>query len=308
MRNLRDLQGLAYLIALPVLVIWQWRFGFSWWLFALELFLTLGVGVIHHNHAHVRIWTSKRLNRATDLFITLLQGHPTFVFHAAHVANHHRYRHGDKDIARTYRFNVLGRFNTFGRFHSFGANGDSNHLLGYLLHPIQAACVLYPLFVKTLRRYFYRHRAYFYYCVLQYAIVLGAWLTLAFIDWKKWLVLVLLPQLHGLHWLLATNYLQHAHADGNADNGSIKNYNYARNFYGLLNPLLFNIGLHTAHHEHARAHWSQLPLLNKAYTAKVAPQLQEPSLLGYMLRVYVLGIFSARMRTQTLHKRSPKGF
>ncbi len=292
MRNWRDIQSLVYLIALPLLVIWHWRFGFAWWLFALELFLTLGVGVIHHNHAHVRIWTSKKLNRLTDLFITLLQGHPTFVFHTAHVANHHRYRHGEKDIARTYRFST------------HGANGDSNHLLGYLLHPIQAAWVLYPLFIKTLHRYFNQRRAYFNYCVLQYAIVLSAWLTLALIDWKKWLVLVLLPQVHGLHWLLATNYLQHAHADGCADNKSIKNYNYARNFYGLLNPLLMNIGYHTAHHEHARAHWSQLPLLNKAYRDKVAPQLQEPSLLGYMLRVYVLGIFSARLRTQTLHKRN----
>ena len=292
MRSWRDIQSLVYLIALPLLVIWQWHFGFSWWLSALELFLTLGVGVIHHNHAHVRIWTSKKLNRYTDLFITLLQGHPTFVFHAAHVANHHRYRHGKKDIARTYRF------------HNFLAHGDSNHLLGYVLHPIQAACVLYPLFITTLHRYFYRHRAYFYYCALQYAIVLSAWLTLAFIDWKKWLVLVLLPQLHGLHWLLATNYLQHAHADGSADTTSNKNYNYARNFYGLLNPLLFNIGLHTAHHEHACTHWSHLPLLNTHYKDKVAPQLQEPSLLGYMLLVYVLGIFSASLRTQTLHKRN----
>ena len=292
MRNWRDWQSVVYLLALPLLVLWQWQQGFSWPLYLLELFLTLGVGVIHHNHAHLRIWNHKKLNRLTDLWITLLQGHPTFVFHVAHVANHHRYRHGENDIARTYRFN------------NFGAHGDSNHLLGYLLHPIQAASVLYPLFISTLRRYFCRHSAYFYYCVLQYGIVIAAWLTLALIDWKKWLVLVVLPQLHGLHWLLATNYLQHAHADGSADNISIKNYNYARNFYGLLNPLLFNIGYHTAHHEHARAHWSQLPLLNINYKDKVAPQLQEPSLLGYMLRVYVLGIFNARLRTQTLHNRN----
>lgn len=296
MRNWRDIQSLAYLIALPLLVIWQWHLGFSWWLFSLELFLTLGVGVIHHNHAHLRMWHSKKINRCTDVFITLLQGHPTFVFHAAHVANHHRHRHGEKDITRTYRFHTVGRFKGW-------LFGDSNHLLGYLLHPVQATWVLYPVFIKTLQRYFYHRRAYFYYCVLQYAIVLGAWLSLALIDWKKWLVLVLLPQLHGLHWLLATNYLQHAHADGSANTSEQKNYHYARNFYGLLNPLLFNIGLHTAHHEHGRAHWSQLPLLNCTYKDKVAPQLQEPSLLGYMLRVYVLGIFSARLRTQTLRKK-----
>ena len=290
MRNWRDLQSIAYLIALPVLVCWQWRFGFSWWLFSAELFLTLGVGVIHHNHAHLRIWRSRILNRLTDLWVSLLQGHPTFVFHAAHVGNHHRHRHGEHDIARTYRF------------HTFGAHGDSNHLSGYLLHPIQAACVLYPLFIKTLCRYYCQHKTYFYYCVLQYVIVLGFWSVLALIDWRKWLVLVLIPQLHGLHWLLATNYLQHAHADGSGSSMPIKNYNYARNFYGLVNPLLFNIGLHTVHHEQSRAHWSQLSVLNDRYKNLVASQLQERSLLGYMLRVYIMGIFSARFRTQTLHK------
>lgn len=287
MSNWRDLQSLGYLIALPLLVLWQWHFGISWPLYLCELFLTLGVGVIHHNHAHLRIWRNKLLNRFTDLWISMLQGHPTFVFHIAHVANHHRYRHGEKDIARTYRFNT------------WCARGDTNHLLGYMLHPLQAISVLYPQFVQALQKYFHIHRQYFYYCMFQYLIVLMVWLVLAFMDWEKWLLLVLLPQLHGLHWLLATNYLQHAHANGHAKN----HYNYARNFYGLLNPLLFNIGLHIAHHEHPRAHWSRLPVLHERYKHCVAAELQEPSLLGYMVRVYILGIFHSRWRTQTLHKK-----
>src|SRR5256885_13103431 len=52
---------------------------------------------------------------------------------SAHVANHHRFRHGPRDMARTYRF-----------------GGDHNHLLGYLLHPLQAGWVLYPLFLRWL--------------------------------------------------------------------------------------------------------------------------------------------------------------
>jgi fatty acid desaturase len=135
--------------------------------------------------------------------------------------------------------------------------------------------------------------------MFQYLVILGLWVALAIIDWQKYLLLVLLPQLHGLHWLLATNYLQHAHANGDEKN----QYNYARNFYGLLNPMLFNIGLHTAHHEHPRAHWSNLPALHELYKNRVATELQEPSLLGYMVRVYILGIFHSRWRTQTLHKK-----
>lgn len=283
MRNLRDLQSLGYLLLLPALVIWQWCNGFNWLLYLLELFLTLGIGVIHHNHTHLRIWHNPRLNRLTDIWICLLQGHPGFVFFPAHIANHHRYRHGEQDVARTYRFTTPG------------ASGDTNHLVGYLLHPLQAIWVLYPLFVQYLCRRHRYNRRYFYYCLFQYALVIGLWCCLALMDWQKCLALVLIPQLHGLHWLLATNYLQHAHADGHS-----KGLNYARNFYGLLNPLLFNIGYHTAHHEHPRAHWSQLPRLHQLYKNNIAPALHEPSLPAYMLRVFVLGLFVRRWRSRSL--------
>ena len=94
LRSWRDLQSLAYMAALPLLVWWQWRHGWNPWLYTLELFLTLGIGVIHHNHTHLRMWQGRWANRFTDYLLTLLQGHPTFVFWPAHVANHHRHRHG----------------------------------------------------------------------------------------------------------------------------------------------------------------------------------------------------------------------
>lgn len=286
MRNLRDWQSILYLLLLPVLVAWQWLTGFHWLLYGAVLFLTLGVGVIHHNHAHLHLWHSRKLNRLTDLWLCLLQGHPTFVFYPAHIANHHRYNHTQKDITRTYGFSWPG------------ARGDTNHLLGYLLHPLQAVWVLYPLFIAWIRRNFCRRRGYFYYVLLQYAVVLSAWILLAAMDWKKWLLLVLVPQLHGLHWLLATNYLQHAHADGSG-----KGFNFARNFEGWVNPLLFNIGLHTAHHKYPRAHWSELALLHEQYRPLVDARLNEPSLIGYMWRTYILGLLHRRWRSQTFHKK-----
>jgi fatty acid desaturase len=286
MRYWRDWQSIVYLLALPLLVVWQWQDGFSWPLYSLELFLTLGVGVIHHNHTHLRIWKLRRLNRFTDLWITLLQGHPTFVFYPAHIRNHHRYHHGEQDLTRTYRFDIPG------------ARGDSNHLLGYLLHPLQAISVLYPEFVIYLKRRYRFQRRYFYYCMLQYLLVSCLWISLAAIDWQKWLVLVLVPQLCGLHWLLATNYLQHAHADG-----CDSSLQFARNFYGWVNPLLFNIGLHTAHHLHPRAHWSLLPSLAERYVAQVNPALNEKGLLRYMLRTYLLGSLHSRWRSRSLHNQ-----
>ena len=47
LRNRRDWQSLAYLAALPALAAWQWLYGFWWPLYALMLFLTLGLSLIH---------------------------------------------------------------------------------------------------------------------------------------------------------------------------------------------------------------------------------------------------------------------
>lgn len=294
LRNGRDWQSLAYLVALPALAAWQWVHGFDALLYALMLFLTLGIGVIHHNHVHLRMWRGRRMNRFTDFWITLLQGHPTFVFWPAHVANHHRHRHGPKDVARTYRF-----------------GGDTNHAWGYLLHPFQAVWVLVPVFVAWLARLRLHRRGAWRYCMAQYALWLASWAVLLALDWRKALLFVIVPQLHGLHWLLATNYLQHAHADGRKGPGTSheeapgdtrgSQLNYARNFEGLVNPLLFNIGLHTAHHENPHAHWSELTHLHRTrYRAQVAPVLNEGGLVPYMVRVFVLGTVWPRFRSRPL--------
>ena len=277
LRKARDIHSLFYLALSPLLVYWQWRHGFDWLAYGLLLFLTLGVGVINHNHAHLRMWRSRLANRLTDIWIAILQGHPTYVFHCGHIANHHRYHHGERDLARTYRF-----------------GGDSNDLAGYLLHPFQAAIALYPEFLRWLARMRRHWPGVFRFCALQYLLIAALWLTLAIIDWRKWLLFVFIPQLHGWHWLLATNYLQHAHADGHSD------IDYARNFGGWLNPLLFNIGIHTAHHENPRVHWSALPRLHEDYRQRVDARLAEPSLLAYMFRTYVLGLFLPRFRSRSL--------
>lgn len=277
LRYAQDGQSLVYLMLWPALAIYQWSYGFSLWLYLPMLFLGVGIGVIHHNHGHLPIWYSRALNRATDLWITVLQGHPSFAFEAAHVGNHHRYRHGERDIARTYRF-----------------DGDTNDLRGWILHPMQAIGVIYPLLVQWLRRVRQRSAAKFRWCMLQYAVWLGSWLLLLVIDPIKALVFVIGPQLFGLHWLLAANYLQHAHADGTS------HINYARNFEGIVNPLLFNIGLHTAHHEHGRAHWSQLPRLHRELVTRIDPRLVEADFFVYVARVFVLGSFFERFRSRSL--------
>jgi hypothetical protein len=256
---------------LPALAAWQWVHGFSVVLYALMLFLTLGVGVIHHNHVHLRMWRGRRMNRLTDSCITLLQGHPTFVFWPAHVGNHHRHRHGPKDVARTYRF-----------------GGDTNHLRGYLLHPFQAVWVLVPVFVAWLARLRLHRRGAWRYCMAQYALWLGSWALLLALDWRKRAAVrdraaAARPALAAGDQLPAAcacrrpQAREPAHASPQEAPGDTRGsqLNYARNFEGLVNPLLFNIGLHTAHHENPHAHWSELTHLHRThYRAQVDARAQ----------------------------------
>ena len=276
LRHRRDLHSLVYLVAQPLLMWWQWHHGIHVLAYALMLLLAIGIGVIHHNHAHLPMWRRRWLNRATDLYITVLQGHPTFVFHPAHNRNHHRYRHGPNDVARTWRF------------------GDNNHLLGWIAHPLLAITAVYPLLFTWLRSVRQRAPGAWRWYMAQYVAWLGSWALALMIDPAKALWLVIVPQLFGLHWLLAANFLQHAHADDAAPMG------YARNFEGLVNPLLFNIGLHVAHHRHARAHWSELPRLHARYRAQIDPRMLESSFFGYVLRVFILGSFLPRYRSHSL--------
>ena len=280
LRNRRDLQALAYLALQPALMAWQWQAGFHGWAWASTCLLAIGISVVHHNHAHLPIWRRRWPNRATDLAITVLQGHPTCAFHPAHNRNHHRYRHGPGDVARTWRF------------------GDHNHLLGWLLHPLQAVGVVYPLLLAWLLHLRRRAPGAFRWYLLQYALWLGSWAGLLALAPGKALLLVIVPQLVGLHWLLAANYLQHAHADDATPLA------HSRNFEGLANRFLFNIGLHTAHHQHGRAHWSELPALHARYRPRIDPRLLEPGLCRYFMRVFVLGLFDSRLRTRSLRNAS----
>ena len=278
MREPRDWQAVAYLILAPLLVVVQWRHGFNLLAYALLLLLSVGIAAAHHNHMHRRMWHGRRLNRLTDLVLTVWQGHPSLAFHAAHNSNHHRYHHGPGDIAATWRF----------------AGGDSNHLIGYLLHPFQALTVLYPHMIRWLLRA-RRHRpALWRHCLMQYAVLIVFWTGILWLDWQKALLFVIVPQLHGLHWLLGTNYLQHAHADGHSP------INFARNFEGAVNLLMFNIGLHTAHHRYPRVHWSRLPALHEALRPRIHPDLLPGGLAGYIARTYLLAPFLPRYRSRSL--------
>ena len=276
-----DLLSLSYMVAYPACMAWQWFNGIEWVLMAVMLVLSVGLSVVQHNHTHLRMWSSKPLNKATDLWLSIIQATPSFVFFPAHIGNHHRYKHGPEDTTRTYRF-----------------GGHHNNILGYLVYPIQALCVL----PKTLLGYMKKRASgRDLWPLIELGAIVAVSVFLASIDVRLWAILVLAPQLHGLHWLLGANYLQHAGAQPGLgpEASSGENIDYSRNFTGWINLIWFNIGYHTAHHENGRIHWSDLPQQHRSYEHRVPDWLKVNSLAWYFVRVLMFQRGQVRFRTES---------
>ena len=261
-----DLQSLAYMALYPALIAWQWIHGIQWPLYLLMLVLSVGLAVVQHNHTHLRMWRWKPLNRLTDAYLSVLQGIPSFVFFPSHIGNHHRFNHGPEDETRTYRF-----------------GGHHNHLLGYLLHPFQALFVVVPTSLRYLKK---RTKKSDYQPIFEMILIVSSVIILASMNLQLWLILVFLPQMHGLHWLLGANYLQHAGArpSSGPEASQPSLLDYSRNFTGAVNLIWLNIGYHSAHHESPRSHWSDLPRLHGESETEIPSWLIERSLLLYIFR------------------------
>ncbi len=130
--------------------------------------------------------------------------------------------------------------------------------------------------------------------IAQY-VILVLWIGAAlFIDWRKALYFVIIPQQISLFSVLIFNYVQHVHANEESE------WNHSRNFTGLLNFLLFNNGLHTVHHETAGLHWSQVPAEHKKVEHLIDDSLKERSFWWYIFRNYVLGFFNKKYKTDSM--------
>jgi len=100
-----------------------------------------------------------------------------------------------------------------------------------------------------------------------------------------WTFATALPALFALWTIMLFNYVQHVHTD------PWSAHNHSRTFDGrLLNYLLFNNGLHTAHHEGASTHWSELPAAYAKIKEQIHPELRESNFWWWVFRQYFLAV------------------
>jgi len=280
LRYKADYKSLVYMTITTVLLFIQWNLAaWNFFLYLLSLFMAISVAVMAHNHNHLPIWKYKGLNTLTDFWLTLFYGFPAFGWIPTHNLNHHRLNNREADYTITYRIS------------------EKNNLFTLLSYPTISSYYQQKPIHDYLKKLYHTERKKFFVALGQYA-ALGLLYAVVFsLDWKKALLFVFIPHQVSLFSVLIFNYVQHVHTDEESP------VNHSRNFTGFLNFLLFNNGYHTIHHEKAGLHWSILPQAHKEIASTIDAVLIERSFWGFIGRVYFLGLFSARFRTDSMRLR-----
>lgn len=277
LRYKADRRTLAYMAVTTAVFFLLWNLPtFNFWLYPVYLFLSVAVTVIAHNHNHLPIFRNSTLNSLTDYWLTVFYGFPAFAWIPTHNKNHHALNNKEGDYTITYRLT------------------ENNHLLMLLFYPTMSSYFQQRPIRDYLKQLYATDRKKFWLSAFQY-VALAIWIGVAlFIDWKKALLFVIIPQQFGLFAVLIFNYVQHVHADEESP------VNHSRNFTGFLNVMLFNNGYHTIHHDKSGTHWSKAPELHAAIAEKIDPSLNERSFWWYIFRAYFLGAVFRRFRTHSL--------
>ena len=258
--------------------LWNWiperfdGFGFqgAWLaifgLYPLLLMTSFQGAVSTHNGVHCPMFKSRTMNRIWQIVLTLSYGHPVSSYVPGHNLSHHKYTQSPKDVMRTskarFRWNLL--------------NGLFFLLL--IAPTIMKADAAYSKAMKTRHPKWYRQ--------LQYEIVV-LWtlnIGLFILDWKKALILWLIPHLYAQWGIVTMNLVQH---DGCPEDSE---YNHSRNFVGkFVNYLAFNNGFHSVHHLKPGLHWSLTPAAHAELIAPhIHPNLDQKNFALYLFRAYIL--------------------
>lgn len=278
LKNRADLKTLLWMITSTALFFFLWNSTeFNWWLYISYLYFAICFSVFAHNHNHLPVWGSNFLNQIHSYWITIFYGFPAFAWIPTHNRNHHRYNNTEPDYTKTYMAS------------------EKNNLWTLLIYPTLSGMAQQKAIIGHYKEQYGKDWGAFTFYTLQ-IVILISWVAVAFfIDWQKALIYVVIPQQVSLNVVLIFNYVQHIHADEESK------YNHSRNIVGWpLNFFLFNNGLHTIHHMKPGLHWSETRAAHNEIKHLIDPVLKEKYLFWYLIRVYILGIFVPKFRTDSM--------
>lgn len=282
LRYTADIKSLIYIAITTGLLLVQWNLpSFNPWLFAWYMYMAITVAVMTHNHNHLPMWKNNNLNMLTGWWLTCFYGFPVWAWIPTHNKNHHKLNNKEGDYTITYRVS------------------ERNNLLTLLSYPFISVYyqqIVLRVYLKEVKE---KSRKQYYICLSQIAALILFDLVGLLLDWRKALVFIIIPQQMSGFTVLVFNYIQHVHADEESE------ADHSRNFVGFpINFLLFNNGLHTVHHNKAGIHWSLVAAEHEKIKHQIDPALNEKSMIWYLIRVYLFGLFVPSLRTKSkrLHR------
>jgi len=269
LRYRADIKTLIFVATFFVLVAVQWIYEPKPFWLAIPLiaatcvFSFLGA-VATHNTVHCPVFKNRGMNRFFQVVLTLTYGHPVSAYVPGHNLSHHKHTQSRRDVMRTtkvrYRWNLLN---------------------GLLFMPTLGKDILFAD-MRYFKAMYRRNPPWFRQMMLESIIFVGTMAALLFLDWKKFLLYVLIPHQYAAWGIVTMNLLQHDGCDEDSE------YNHSRNFVGkMVNWWTYNNGYHTIHHMEPGLHWSLLPAEHeKRVKPFIHPNLDQPSLLAYLWRTF----------------------
>ncbi|PRQ05447.1 Fatty acid desaturase [Enhygromyxa salina] len=233
--------------------------------FAAACYFSFLNSVVIHNHMHQGVFNNKRLNLMWRAVLSFGALYPASANIPAHNLVHHHFD-ADGDLDWAAPDHVRFRVNALNLLHFPNVAGPRTFA------GVQrwAASSRHPTFVRQYR--------------LETAFAFGLTGLLLAVDFWTALFFVVIPQLYGARCILRINLIQHDRVDVHSE------WNHSRNFVGRgFNWIMCNNGYHTIHHNRAGMHWSELASAHeREVVPRMDPRLDEPSMVGYLLRTYLL--------------------
>jgi beta-carotene hydroxylase len=253
------------------------------WLTPLSLYLGVSASVIAHNHNHCPTFANKRANSWFGNWLSIFYGYPTFAWIPTHNLNHHKHVNKAGDATITWRISNSHNVLIAASYFFVSAFYQRIPTKQFAERAKASNPKLHRMIRNQTAFWLLGNAALLATCILLNGTRAGL---------NVWLFAVALPAVFALWTVHLFNYEQHVHTD------PWSSYNHSRNFVSpVLNFLLFNNGYHTAHHENAGLHWSQLPKLDAQIADKIDPTLRQKSVWWYWTRQYLLAPFFPQLGT-----------
>ena len=289
-RNRADYRSLIWVAIAIALVAAQYANpDLVVYLSPLSCYFAVSLGTITHNHAHRETFRSRRANRLFSQVLTFFYGYPAMMWVPTHNLNHHKFVNRPGDATATWRFTNSHNLWVALKYPFMSGYFQSGPIKRYL----SMARDKKPSLYRRLR--------------VQYALWIGIYVAMLALavylhshrqSWTGAYVFVFavaLPAVMSSVVIMIFNFIQHVHTDAWSD------HDHSRNFVGgWFNYLFFNNGYHTAHHNKPAMHWSELRAEHERIADSVDPKLNEPNLIWFAVRQYLLAPLFPQLGTEQI--------